>query len=187
MLDGFSGHADRGDLAWWYEQTGGHIEHAFLVHGEPESMEALCPATPAVRQSPVRCPRSTRATRCNLACLGQPPGGHEAVAVADEVCHFLPVGLADVQPKADPSPRADIRRQVEPGGIYGRQLGVLAWPHFEANGDDAVAMVIVEEISERFLPHREAGVVSLHFERRFRESPGRSSSGESSVGRQRWT
>ena len=43
VLDGFSGHADRNDLAWWYEQTGGDIEHAFLVHGEPESMEALAP------------------------------------------------------------------------------------------------------------------------------------------------
>ena len=44
VLDGFSGHADRNDLAWWYEQTGGSIEHAFLVHGEPESMDALKPA-----------------------------------------------------------------------------------------------------------------------------------------------
>ncbi len=44
VLDGFSGHADRNDLAWWYEQTGGGIEHAFLVHGEPESMDALRPS-----------------------------------------------------------------------------------------------------------------------------------------------
>ena len=43
VLDGFSGHADRGDLGWWYEQTGGKIEHAFLVHGEAEAMEALTP------------------------------------------------------------------------------------------------------------------------------------------------
>jgi metallo-beta-lactamase family protein len=43
VLDGFSGHADRDDLAWWYEQTGGNIENAFLVHGEPESMLALAP------------------------------------------------------------------------------------------------------------------------------------------------
>lgn len=43
VLDGFSGHADRNDFAWWYEQTGGNIEKAFLVHGEPESMEALAP------------------------------------------------------------------------------------------------------------------------------------------------
>jgi metallo-beta-lactamase family protein len=44
VLDGFSGHADRNDLLWWYEQTGGHIGKAFLVHGEPEQMLALAPA-----------------------------------------------------------------------------------------------------------------------------------------------
>jgi metallo-beta-lactamase family protein len=43
VLDGFSGHADRNDLAWWFEQTGGQIEHGFLVHGEPESLDALAP------------------------------------------------------------------------------------------------------------------------------------------------
>ena len=43
VLDGFSGHADRSDLLWWYEQTGGGIDRAFLVHGEPESMLALAP------------------------------------------------------------------------------------------------------------------------------------------------
>jgi len=43
VLDGFSGHGDRNDLAWWFEQTGGRIEHGFLVHGEPESMESLAP------------------------------------------------------------------------------------------------------------------------------------------------
>lgn len=43
VLDGFSGHADRSDLAWWFAQTGGGIERAFIVHGEPESMLALAP------------------------------------------------------------------------------------------------------------------------------------------------
>jgi metallo-beta-lactamase family protein len=43
VLDGFSGHADRNDLAWWFEQTGGGIEHGFLVHGEPQAMEAIAP------------------------------------------------------------------------------------------------------------------------------------------------
>ena len=43
VLDGFSGHADKNDLAWWFAQTGGGIETAFLVHGEPESLEALAP------------------------------------------------------------------------------------------------------------------------------------------------
>ncbi len=44
VLDGFSGHADRNDLAWWFNQTGGGIDRAFLVHGDPESMVALAPS-----------------------------------------------------------------------------------------------------------------------------------------------
>lgn len=44
VLDGFSGHADHNDLCWWFDHTGGHIEKAFLVHGEPEAMEALAPS-----------------------------------------------------------------------------------------------------------------------------------------------
>jgi metallo-beta-lactamase family protein len=43
VLDGFSGHADQDDLAWWYEQSGGHIGKAFIVHGEPAQMEELRP------------------------------------------------------------------------------------------------------------------------------------------------
>lgn len=56
VLDGFSGHADRNDFAWWFEQTGGEIERAFLVHGEPESMEALAPVLQPHVQSPVVLP-----------------------------------------------------------------------------------------------------------------------------------
>ena len=56
VLDGFSGHADRNDLAWWYEQTGGQIGRAFLVHGEPESLEALCPVLQQHVLSPVEIP-----------------------------------------------------------------------------------------------------------------------------------
>lgn len=56
VLDGFSGHADRNDLAWWYEQTGGGIEHAFLVHGEPESLEALVPVLQQHVLNPVQIP-----------------------------------------------------------------------------------------------------------------------------------
>jgi metallo-beta-lactamase family protein len=56
VLDGFSGHADRNDLAWWFEQTGGGIERAFLVHGEPESMEALAPVLQPQVEGPVVIP-----------------------------------------------------------------------------------------------------------------------------------
>jgi metallo-beta-lactamase family protein len=57
VLDGFSGHADCNDLAWWFEQTGGKIEHAFLVHGEPEAMDALVPALQPFAQAPVHTPQ----------------------------------------------------------------------------------------------------------------------------------
>lgn len=56
VLDGFSGHADRNDLAWWYEQTGGAIERGFLVHGEPESLEALAPVLQQHVANPVEIP-----------------------------------------------------------------------------------------------------------------------------------
>ena len=56
VLDGFSGHADRNDLAWWFEQTGGNIEKAFIVHGEAESMAALTPVLQPYVKSPVIIP-----------------------------------------------------------------------------------------------------------------------------------
>jgi len=56
VLDGFSGHGDRNDLGWWFEQTGGDIEHAFLVHGEPESIESLAPVLQPFVKTPVQSP-----------------------------------------------------------------------------------------------------------------------------------
>lgn len=56
VLDGFSGHGDRNDLGWWFEQTGGDIEHAFLVHGEPDAMESLTPVLQPFVKTPVRTP-----------------------------------------------------------------------------------------------------------------------------------
>ncbi len=49
VLDGFSGHADRNDLAWWYEQTGGGIGKAFLVHGETREYGRDQACAPAIR------------------------------------------------------------------------------------------------------------------------------------------
>ena len=56
VLDGFSGHADKNDLAWWFEQTGGKIGKAFLVHGEPESLDALAPVLQPHVETPVIIP-----------------------------------------------------------------------------------------------------------------------------------
>lgn len=56
VLDGFSGHADAEDLAWWFSQTGGSVETAFLVHGEPESMQAIAPILQKSVKNPVLLP-----------------------------------------------------------------------------------------------------------------------------------
>jgi metallo-beta-lactamase family protein len=56
VLDGFSGHADRNDLAWWFEQTGGKIGKAFLVHGEPDSLAALTPVLQPFVETPIIIP-----------------------------------------------------------------------------------------------------------------------------------
>ena len=44
------------DLAWWYNQTGGKIGKAFLVHGEPESLDALAPLLQPHVETPVIIP-----------------------------------------------------------------------------------------------------------------------------------
>jgi len=56
VLDGFSGHADRNDLAWWFEQTGGNIGRAFLVHGDAEAMTAIAPVLQRYTTGPVEIP-----------------------------------------------------------------------------------------------------------------------------------
>jgi metallo-beta-lactamase family protein len=58
VLNGFSGHADHNDLAWLYGQAGGKFVHAFLVHGQPKSMEALAPFVEPFVQTPSASPRS---------------------------------------------------------------------------------------------------------------------------------
>ena len=56
VLDGFSGHADRNDFQYWFDQTGGKIGRAFLVHGDPASMEALSPLLQPHVETPVEMP-----------------------------------------------------------------------------------------------------------------------------------
>jgi hypothetical protein len=60
VLDGFSGHAD---LAWSDGQTGGNIAHAFRVHDEPKSMEALTPFLQSFVETPSASPRSNPASK----------------------------------------------------------------------------------------------------------------------------
>lgn len=41
VLDAFSAHADRDELAWWAEACGESVRRFFLVHGDPDQSEAF--------------------------------------------------------------------------------------------------------------------------------------------------
>jgi metallo-beta-lactamase family protein len=56
LLESLSAHADRNDFQWWFQATGGNIEQAFLVHGEPDSMTALARILQPYVKNPVRSP-----------------------------------------------------------------------------------------------------------------------------------
>ena len=51
VLDGFSGHADRNDLAWWFEQTGGKIEQGLPRPRRAREPRGPRPGPPAARRS----------------------------------------------------------------------------------------------------------------------------------------
>lgn len=60
VLDAFSAHGDKNDLAWWARSCGPQVKQFFLVHGEPDACRALrqslarqgCNATiPTIEQS----------------------------------------------------------------------------------------------------------------------------------------
>jgi metallo-beta-lactamase family protein len=40
-ISGYSAHADRSELRAWVRRLGGPIRRAFVVHGEPEALEAM--------------------------------------------------------------------------------------------------------------------------------------------------
>ena len=83
------------------------------------------------------------------------------VAADYEFSYFFPIHFTDIETKADPAARADVRRQVVFHRIGRDEDLVIAGESFAANGNDAIAMMVVEEVSEDFLADTEAGVVSL--------------------------
>ena len=64
VLDGFSGHADRNDLAWWFEQTGGNIEQGLPRPRRAREHGGARPRPPGARRStPSSSPNCSRRTR----------------------------------------------------------------------------------------------------------------------------
>lgn len=51
--------------------------------------------------------------RIALDCCGQSLGSDQHVTVHDELFHFLPVDIADIQPQPDPPLRGNLSGHVE--------------------------------------------------------------------------
>jgi metallo-beta-lactamase family protein len=56
-IDGYSAHADRGELLAWVRRLGGPIRRAFVVHGEAPALEAMAKVLKEAGVRDVRIPR----------------------------------------------------------------------------------------------------------------------------------
>jgi hypothetical protein len=92
------------------------------------------------------------------------------VAAGYEFFYFFPIHLADVETQAYPTPGTDVGGQVVFRRVRRHEDLVVAGEGFAANGNDTVAVVVVEEISEDFFADTEAGVVSPEFPGSFGKS-----------------
>ena len=92
------------------------------------------------------------------------------VAAGHQFSDFFPIHFAEVETKADPAARPDVGGQIEFHGIGRHKHGVVAGKSFAADGNDAIAVMVVEEVSEDLLSYAEAGVITLQFPGSFGKS-----------------
>src|SRR5580658_6173444 len=95
-----------------------------------------------------------------LSKRGEPLGREQPVTPDDQLGNFVPVNLADIQAQRDPTAGSEVHRQVESCGIRGHQRGIVAADYFARHGNDAVAVMAIQEISELLLPDLETGVLT---------------------------
>ncbi len=77
------------------------------------------------------------------------------VASEEEVADFGPVDFGEVEAEGDPAAWADVGGEVVASGLRFSEGGVFAGEDFAGDGDDAVTMVIVEEVGEGFFADSE--------------------------------
>ncbi len=92
-----------------------------------------------------------------------PFGDGLQVTAGYQFFYFLPIHFADVETKAYPAARTDVGGQVVFHRVRRHEDLVVAGEGFAADGNDAVAVMVVQEIGEDFFADAEAGVVSLQF------------------------
>ena len=81
---------------------------------------------------------------------GQALGCNELVAATDEFRNFIPIDFTDVEAKSDPSFRSHVGGQKESAGLRVGESSVVSGQNLAIEGDDAVPVMVVEEIGERF-------------------------------------
>lgn len=89
---------------------------------------------------------------------GETFGGNETIAAAGEFGHFVPIHLAHIEAEGNPASGAHVGRQVEAFGTRRHQGGVVSLHDFAAEGNDAVAVMVIEEPGEGLLADEECGM-----------------------------
>jgi len=97
-----------------------------------------------------------RATQWHCALLdhaSQRSRGSETVAEFENVLNFAPVDWPSIEPQTEPTLGTYVRGQVEALRFAACAVDVLAQRRLAAHGNDAVAVVVVEEIRKDLLAY----------------------------------
>src|SRR5689334_18586868 len=86
--------------------------------------------------------------------------GDQAVAGRDELGDFGPVDFGGIQAQGDPTSGGYVGGEEEASRMSGGESGVVAGKDFRGYGDDAVAVMVVEEPGEVLFADLKSGVLA---------------------------
>src|SRR5262249_9810715 len=89
-------------------------------------------------------------------------GRNQLITARDQFGHFVPIHCTYIQPERHPASWSDVSRQVKPVRLGGGQRYIVARQHLAGDRNDAIAVVVVQEICEDLLPDHEACVSSAN-------------------------
>ena len=114
---------------------------------------------------------------------GEAFGGSKEIAAEEKFADFVPVDLAGVEAESDPSARTDVGGQIVTLGLSSGQGGIFSWKNFAGDGNNAVAVVVMQEVSESSFAHKKGSVGAMEFALGFGKSESKlGQSGKSRIG-----
>src|SRR4051794_29557854 len=90
---------------------------------------------------------------------------NEAVSAADQLGDFFPVDFAGVEAEGDPTAGSHVSREVEAIGLGGGQRLILTGEDLAGYRDNAVAVMVVEEVGEGLFADQELRMATLKLAR----------------------